>query len=66
MNRQNKIILTEGEVWDFAMKEVCKNLGCTNVEFVLSCLYKSFKRRVNYFTKTKHDANVALNEGEGK
>lgn len=63
MSRQNEIKLTEGEVWDFTLKEVCKNLDCSRYTFCRSQLYDSFKRRIDYFLKSKRDALVALGEG---
>lgn len=59
MEHQNKITMSEQEIWDFVLREVCNNQEVLNTKcrFVMSPLYDGFKRRVNYFLKTKRDAS---------
>ena len=44
MNKQ------EQKIWGFALKEICINLECSKVAFVLdNDKYNKFKRRFEYF-----------------
>ena len=52
MNHQNIIKIKEEELWDFTLKEICKNLNCSKFDFVMDMKrYKSFRRRFEYFLR---------------
>lgn len=46
--------ISKQDLWDFSLKEICKNLECSPIDFVLDRKrYMAFKRRFNYFIKPK-------------
>lgn len=66
MENENEITLKEKDIWDFVFREVCNNQEILNTKdrFVMSPLYSGFRRRVNYFLKTKRDEKRGKNESK--
>lgn len=51
MEKENKITITEQQIWDFVYKEICNVWQISKVNFALSDEYNGFKRRFNYYMK---------------
>lgn len=47
---------SEEDLWNFSLKEICKNLKITEFDFCCSNkYYNPFKRRFDYFVKRKQE-----------
>lgn len=53
---RNLARFSQEDLWVFSLKEICKNLECSKVDFVLDRKrYDDFKRRFDYFVKRKKE-----------